>query len=110
MKKKKKSSDNYQTIRSKISEYYKEFDAINCDLKKITDHKALIIDQSEGNKWIPNDFKIFQEHILCIIETMNKLEENHGLRMFEFDVRKIWPVKSIKKSHLLKNAVKLTYF
>ena len=49
-----------------------------------------------------NDFFFFQEHISYLIKTVNRIEESLGLRKLEFDVRRIWPVRSTNSSYLLE--------
>ena len=48
--------------------------------------------------------------ISCIIETVNKIEDYHGLRKLEFDVTKIHPVESLKSSCILEKCYQIGFF
>ena len=47
--------------------------------------------------------------ISCIIETVNKIEDYHGLRKLEFDVTKIHPVESLKSSCILEKCYQIGF-
>ena len=90
-----------QVVSKKIDGYYEKFHSINFELDGILEfNKAAIPNQRRNG--IINDFFFFQEHISYLIETVNRIEESLGLRKLEFDVRRIWPVRSTNRSYLLE--------
>ena len=73
---KKKSSKKGQLDE----DFFKKLHSINFELKEITGHDAKIDDlDRQRERFIIGDSKLFKEHILCIIETVNKLEDNYVL-------------------------------
>ena len=76
-------SKRFQIVSAKVDEYYKKINLINSELKEITEHAAII--PSQRKRRIINDFKPIQDQMSCIIETINKLEDNYGLEKLEFN-------------------------
>ena len=72
--------------------------SINCELKEITEDNPIVTNPNQRQRFIIGDVKLFKEQISCIIETVNKLEDNHGLEKLEIDVKTIWPQEYFKES------------
>ena len=57
-------------VRRKMIEYYKKFQSINSQLKKITEHKEIM--PIEGTFQTMDLFKLFKEQITFIIKTVTE--------------------------------------
>ena len=86
---KKKRSKEFKTAISKVKEYYEKFHLINTKLKEVTEHEVVL--PNEMKRWVMNDFKLIQQQISCIIETVNKLEHKYRLTKLTFDVKRVLP-------------------
>ena len=106
-KKKKKSKkvqrDEIIQVSKKI---YEKLHTINCELREYTqDHKVIIANPNdhEYEMTIIAAIKLYQKQISYIIETINKLEDNLELsKKLEFDVKRIFPLDSLKIFHILE--------
>ena len=67
----------------------------------MTHHEAQITNPEQKQFTIIGDLKVINKDISCIIETVNRIEDYHGLRKLEFKVTKIHPLE------YLKNVIKL---
>ena len=90
-----------QVVSKKVDGYYEKFHSINFELDGILEFNKAAI-QNQRRNGIINYFFFFQDHISYLIETVNRIEESLGLRKLEFDVRRIWPVRSTNSSYLLE--------
>ena len=101
---KKRRSKEFRTAISKVKEYYKKFHLINAKLKEITKHEVVL--PNERKRWVMNDFKLIQQQIICIMETVNNLEDKYKLTKLTFDVSSVFP-KSEKGSCLLEKCYQI---
>ena len=100
--KKAQKDEESKTAFRKIDVFYKELHSMNNELKEITEHNTVFTNPNKKQRSKIADLNIFQQQISYIIETVNKLEDNYGLRKLEFDVKKIWPVESLESSCILE--------
>ena len=108
--KKAQKDEKYQTAFTKIDGFYQELHSINTELKEMAEHNAVITNPKQRQRNLIDDLNLFKDQISYIIETVNKLEDNYGLRKLEFDVKKIWPVESKKSSCILEKCHQIQSF
>ena len=78
--KKAQKDEEYKSAFTKIDGFYRELHSINTELKEMAEHNTVITNPKQREKNLIDDLKLFKEQISYIIETVNKLEDNHGLR------------------------------
>ena len=103
--------EEYKTAFTKVDGFYKELHSINTELKEITEHNAVITNPNQKRQIsIIADLNLFQKQISYIIETVNKLEDNCGLKKFEFDMKKSCPLESLDSSCILEKCHQIQSF
>ena len=90
-----------------MKEHYKKFQSINSQLKEITEHKDVM--PKDGIFSTMDLFKLFQEQVTYIIETIHRLEDKHEIEKLEFDVNRILP-NSLKNFCVLMKCHQIDLF